>query len=130
MKHLTLTICLLLTALVATSAATASPVARDPRVPALQRQVQTLQHQLGTVTQAVLRDEDIATCRWAYQSHINFGFLNLFAAMLGASPYQDTTPSDNGACQRVGMNPPRRTFQASSPFAQLDAWVTLATMPR
>jgi opacity protein-like surface antigen len=42
MKRFTLTICVLIAALVAASAASAAPAARDPRVPALQHQVAVL----------------------------------------------------------------------------------------
>lgn len=90
--------------------------ASDPRVPALQRKVAAL-------TKAVLYDEDLSTCHWTYQSHINYGFLNLFEDLIyGAAQTADSTPSDKGACQRVGMNPPAYRSAASvklDPFGSL-----------
>ena len=89
-----------LAALIAAGSATAAPQARDPRVPALLQQVARL-------TNALVFEHDLGTCRWTYQSHFNYGVLNIFALMIGEAQTADATPSDGGACSRVGMNPPK-----------------------
>ena len=107
--------------------AAASGTARDPRVPALQRSVSVLAAKVGALQAQVNQNAtvinheiDLATCRWTFQSHFNYGVLNIFAALIGSDGYADQTPSDNGACQRVGINPPR-TFASvgRSPFNTL-----------
>lgn len=100
-----------LIAVVAGSANAASQ-ARDPRVPALQRQVAVL-------TSALSHEIDLGTCRWTYQSHFNYGVLNIFAIMIGEAQTADQTPSDNGACSRVGLTPPRAFKAKASPFDTL-----------
>jgi hypothetical protein len=65
------------------TAATAASAAKDPRVPALQREVKALQAQVSQNATALNQQMDQSTCKWAYQSHFNFGVLNIFALMLG-----------------------------------------------
>lgn len=97
---------------IAASTATAAPQARDPRVPALQRQVATL-------TSHVQHDELALSCFIATQLNLDIGFLNIFNAMFG-QPTDPTHISDNGACAAIGLNPPRRSFSATrSPFDSL-----------
>jgi hypothetical protein len=122
-------VCIIAVVVAALSITATAAAASDPRVPALQRKVAQQQRQIATLTNAVLHDEDLATCRAVYQSHLNYGFLNLFSIMLGYPQVSDTTPSDNGACQRVGIQPPsRRSLQARlDPFGSL---VTLALRAR
>lgn len=103
--------------------ASAASAATDPRVPGLQRQVTALKRQLAVLTSAVIHDEDLATCRSVYQSHVNFGMLDLWAILLGEPQPADTTGSDNGACSRVGIAPPTSRVLASrlDPFGSLVA---------
>lgn len=84
------------------AAATAASAAKDPRVPALQREVKALQAQVSHNATALNQEMDQSTCKWAYQSHFDFGVLNIFALMLGQPQIADTTGSDNGACARTG----------------------------
>ena len=114
-------------ALLSATSAQASTTARDPRVPALQRtvaalsaKVLALQAQVDQNANALNHEIDLGTCRFVYQSHFNFVVLNVFATIIGSGGYPDSTPSDAGACSRVGITPPR--FLAAverSPFATL-----------
>ena len=114
----------------------AMSASRDPRVPALQRQVKALQAEVASLSSQVgslsatvnsvkgviTRDEDINTCLFMHQGHFNNAVINVFAAMLGNPQVADTTPSDNGACARVGLTPPARRVASSSPFASVTYW--------
>jgi hypothetical protein len=99
--------------------AAASSTARDPRVPALQQKIAALQAQVSQNAKVLNQQIDLSTCRWTYQSHFNYGVLNIFAIMIGEAQTPDNTPSDNGACARVGMNPPRFLSVQKSPFSTL-----------
>jgi hypothetical protein len=111
MQKLMLVIGLVLVILVAASATGAAPAGSDPRVPALQRRVATVEQQLAALTNAVQHNADLDACLWTYQSHFNYAMLALWAALLDQPAPQDRTGSDNGACGRVGITPPssRRT---------------------
>lgn len=115
-------ICLL--ALIGATGATAASAARDPRVPALQQQVAKLKRDVAILANAIIHDEDLSTCRFIYQSHFNFAMLDLIALGFGLDPVADSTPSDQGACQRVGIAPPTNRSLASAridPFGSLVA---------
>lgn len=110
----------LLLALPATAAAP-----RDPRVPALQRQVTALQGQVAALSAqvrsqvtalqsetAALRQEnqhlsDALVCGWALQKDFDgahWHLTQLVIAALGISPLADLTRMDDqGACQRIGV---------------------------
>jgi hypothetical protein len=110
------------------AAATAASAAKDPRVPALQREVKALQAQISQNATALNQQMDQSTCKWAYQSHFNFGVLNIFALMLGQPQIDDTTASDNGACARTGIAPPSRFLNTQrSPFQTLVGMLALLT---
>jgi hypothetical protein len=97
--------------------ASAAPAARDPRVPALQRQVAQL-------TTALSHEVDLNQCEWTYQSHYNYGVLDILSMVIGSDRVTDATPSDGGACNRVGITTPTRTMQAlKSPFALPFVWL-------
>lgn len=123
--------------------APAMSASRDPRVPALQKQVKALRGEVASLSSQVgslssqvtslsatvnsvkgviTRDEDINTCLFIHQGHFNNAVVNVFAAMLGNPQVADTTPSDNGACARVGLTPPARRVANSSPFASVTYW--------
>jgi hypothetical protein len=116
-----------LTALICAGTGFATTTARDPRVPALQRQVASLTQQVNSLRNVVNGNAtvlnqaiDLSTCRFVYQSHFNYAVLNVFNALLGNPQSADPTPSDNGACARVGITPPRRTLAAHlSPFSTM-----------
>jgi hypothetical protein len=103
----------------ACAAAASANAASDPRVPGLQRQVTRLQQQMRTLVTVIVHDEDLATCRAVYQSHFNYGVLNIFNLMLGSPQIADQTGSDNGACSRVGISPPARRLAGVMPLQAL-----------
>lgn len=87
--------------------ASTAQAASDPRVPALQRKVNTLTFQVGQMTAAIRHDELNTVCDNTYQTIIDIGFYNvIFAYILGGAPYSGTVPNDGGACVAVGRTPP------------------------
>jgi len=98
----------------ASSSATA---ARDPRVPALQKQVAALQHQVAF-------DEALAECRWTTQLDIDIDVNNIFAAMFNLAPYSGPIPNDRGTCAAVGLPSPQppRALSSASPFGAFSAF--------
>lgn len=126
MTRITVTLAIL-AALALSGVASASSSTRDPRVPALQAQIRTLQARVAEITSVVNRNADVAECRFAYQFRFNVGVLNIFALMLGAAEYSGGYPSDNGACARVGQAPPgRRALQSASPLGLPGLLVSMA----
>lgn len=113
-----------LTALVCAGTVGASSQARDPRVPALQRQVNALSNKVNSLTATFNsnvdifnRNFDLAECRFVKQIKFNIAVLDVFNALLGEAPSGLQPPSDNGACARAGQSPPRRALQGSSSSA-------------
>lgn len=115
---------LILVALLAlVGASSASAANRDPRVAPLQRQVQALTQRVNSLVEVVNRNADainhngdLGDCRFAYQIRFNRAVVNLFAAILNAPQDNSPLPSDNGACQRVGIAPPLLRTLSSSPL--------------
>jgi len=103
----------ILALLVALILASSASAASDPRVPGLQRkvtalqaQVADLQYQLSGLQFQLIKTDDRELCRWVYQSHLDYDYLNMFAVVFGQVQTPDATPSDGGACARVGLAPP------------------------
>lgn len=105
-------------ALAAPTAASAGTAAKDPRVPALQRQVAALTTQVAEIRSHVQKQELAFSCFVATQLNIDLGFLNIFNAMFG-QPNDPTHISDNGSCAAIGAPTPRRLAGVVSPFGTL-----------
>jgi hypothetical protein len=104
----------LATVLAVAGTSAASSAAKDPRVPALQRQVATLTSQLTTLQQQVQHDELVVTCGFTTQQAYNIANLNLWAAVAGMAPYSGPAPNDGGACAKLGLPAPSaRSLQAA-----------------
>jgi hypothetical protein len=112
MKWLT-TLAALATVLVVAGTSAASSTAKDPRVPALQRQVATLTSQVTTLQQQVQHDELVVACGFATQEAYDIANLNLWAAVLDQAPYGGPAPDDGGACAKLGLPAPSARSLAS-----------------
>jgi hypothetical protein len=93
-------------AVVFPSSAFASSQARDPRVPGLQRQVNSLNQQVAALNARVQHDALVQGCFIATQLNIDVGLLNIWNTFLG-EPEDTDHFSDNGACAAIGLPTPR-----------------------
>lgn len=95
----------------AAPATAAAPQARDPRVPALQPQVAALSGQVAALNGQMSRVNDKADCYYIKNLDLNIGLTNVVSAIVTAltgTSYPEIQPaSDNGACARAGISPPR-----------------------
>jgi hypothetical protein len=117
MTKLALFVSIILAALIAAS--TVSAATRDPRVPALQRQVAALNARLAQAVQIINHNADVMDCNTAwYNEDWNVNW-QLWSLLLNMMPPPLFDISDNGACTRIGRTPPSgvRTLAAHrSPF--------------
>jgi hypothetical protein len=121
MKYL-LTFGAVLAALVVAGTSAAGPAVKDPRVPALQKRIAALESQVGTLQQQVQHDELVVTCGFATQQAYNIVNLNLWATLVGASPYSGPGPDDGGACSKLGVPAPSvRSLAAHGSLAPLES---------
>jgi hypothetical protein len=101
---------------------TAGSAGKDPRVPALQKQVVSLTKQVATLQQQVQHDELVVTCGFATQMAYNTSNLDLWATLLSQPPYSGPQPNDGGACAKVGQPAPTvRTLSALGSVGSLQA---------
>lgn len=108
-------------AVLAATAATSANAARDPRVPALQRSVATLQAQVATLTAALRFEAATEQCNWAYQYKFNIATYNIFAIIFDVPQIADTV-SDGGACAAVGKQPPRLLSSVGGLMLPAPSW--------
>jgi hypothetical protein len=114
MKWLT-AIAALATVLAVAGTSAAGSAAKDPRVPALQKQVAALQQQ-------VQHDELVVTCGAATQQAYNIANVNLWATLLDSPQYSGPQPDDGGACAKLGLAPPAsRSLSAQTSTAGLQS---------
>jgi hypothetical protein len=56
-----------------------------------------------TLTQRVVRNEDLMLCFYVMGNDIDVGFFNIIATLVGSSSRITTRLDDHGACQRAGI---------------------------
>jgi hypothetical protein len=123
MKWLT-TLAALVAVLAVAGTSAAGSAAKDPRVPALQKQVAALTSQATTLQAQVQHDELVVTCGFATQQAYNIANLNLWATVAGMAPYSGPAPNDGGACAKLGLPAPSaRSLAAHSPVGALQALI-------
>ena len=96
----------LLATLALAASATAASEARDPRVPALQRQVAALNSQVKTLQQNLVAVAATEACDNTWQTALTITLSDLVFAIIDEPPYSGTWPSSNGACAAIGRSDP------------------------